>query len=153
VASAGALAGPPPEVLSEAAPSREDALHLPVVSAAALPTSSGPRDEEPVEPAAEPTAVGPVAFKSEMVRPSLLSGHEPVYTREALVAHVEGTMVVKCTITTEGVVERCRVLKGLPHMNASVVDALESRRYTPVMWEGKPTAVDYIFNVQLVLPR
>jgi TonB family protein len=89
-----------------------------------------------------------------MVRPTLVfAGKDPVYTREALVAGVEGTMVVKCTITVEGTVERCRVLKGVPHMNDAVVEALSSRRYTPVLFEGKRTAVDYVFTVRLQLPR
>ena len=34
-----------------------------------------------------------------------------------------------------------------------VLDALYSRRYTPVMWEGKPVAVNYVFNIRLVMPK
>ena len=34
-----------------------------------------------------------------------------------------------------------------------VVDALYSRRYTPVLFNGAPVNVDYVFNIKLVLPN
>ena len=80
-------------------------------------------------------------------------GKDIVSTREALAAKVEGTMVVKCTITKKGQVENCRVIKGLPHMNEAVVQALEARVYKPIQLQGKPVAVDYVFNIRLVAPR
>jgi len=94
-----------------------------------------------------------MAFSGGMNRPMLLSGHDPVYTAEAREAHVEGTMVARCTITTSGSVTGCRLLKSLPHMDKSVLDALYSRRYTPVIWEGKPVPVSYTFNIRVVIPK
>jgi len=83
----------------------------------------------------------------------MLAGHDPVYTREAREARVEGTAVAKCTITAQGSVTSCRVIKSLPFMEKSVLDALYSRRYTPVLWEGKPVAVSYVFNIRVVRPK
>jgi TonB family protein len=94
-----------------------------------------------------------MAFSGGMTRPMLLSGRDPVYTAAAREAGVEGTMVARCTITTSGAVTGCRVLKSLPHMNEAVVSALQGRRYTPVMWEGKAVPVSYVFNIRLVLPK
>jgi len=91
-------------------------------------------------------------FGAGMTRPRLLSGHDPSYTREALVAKVSGTMIVKCVITTAGRIEGCRIIKGLPHMERAVLEAMASRHYTPVMYQGRAVAVDYVFNIKLVLP-
>jgi protein TonB len=84
-----------------------------------------------------------------MTRPSLISGNDPVWPREALVSGVEGVMIAKCTITTSGTVQNCRILKALPYMDKPVLDALNSRRYTPVMYQGHAVAVDYIISMRL----
>jgi protein TonB len=76
-----------------------------------------------------------------------------LYTPQALVAGVQGTMLVKCVITQEGEVRDCRTLKGLPHMDDAVMGALEGRRYRPVSFQGKPVSVSYVFTVRLTLPR
>jgi protein TonB len=93
-----------------------------------------------------------IPFGPGMNRPSMTSGRDPIYTKEALAAHVEGTMIVRCTINVAGAITNCRVLKELPHMKQAVLDALYSRRYTPVLFNGQVVNVDYVFNIRLVLP-
>jgi periplasmic protein TonB len=92
-------------------------------------------------------------FTGEMTRPVQLEGRDPQYTREALEAHVEGVMVARCVITTAGRLEGCRILKPLPHMEQAVLASLATRRYTPVMYQGRPVSVQYVFQIRLVLPR
>lgn len=89
----------------------------------------------------------------EMTPPVLLSGEAPEYTREALQARVEGTMIVKCVITRTGSVTSCRVIKGLPHMEQEVLQALTTRRYKPVTIDGQPIDVNYVLNIRVHLPR
>jgi serine/threonine-protein kinase len=95
----------------------------------------------------------PLPYGEGMSRPEQLEGKEIVYTREALAARVQGSMLVKCTITREGRVQNCRVLKQVPHMEQSVLEALQSRTYKPILYKGQPVAVDYVFNIKLNLPR
>ena len=57
------------------------------------------------------------------------------------------------TITRDGDVENCKIIKGLPHMDEAVLQTLETWRYTPVRYQGKPISVSYTFNVKLDLPR
>ena len=38
-------------------------------------------------------------------------------------------------------------------MNASVVEALQRRRYEPATVQGKPVDVYYTFNLRLALPH
>jgi protein TonB len=92
-------------------------------------------------------------FGEGMKPPKLISGAPIQYTREALEARIKGMLVAKCVITREGAVETCKLIKGLPHMDVAVLSALETRRYTPVTWQGKPISVSYIFNIRLELPR
>ena len=71
----------------------------------------------------------------------------------ALEGEIEGTLVVKCVVTTQGTVRNCRVLKSLPFMDRAVTDALEKRRYTPALLRGQVIEIDYTFSVQLKLPQ
>jgi periplasmic protein TonB len=99
-----------------------------------------------------PTGEDVVPIGPGMTPPRLVSGPSLAYTREALEARVEGTLIVRCVITREGETEGCRVVKGLPHLSESVRDSLEARRYTPVTFQGHPVSVFYNFNVKMQLP-
>jgi protein TonB len=110
------------------------------------PTATGAVEEPPGE------EVLPYV-SGNMTAPQLLTGTPLQYTREALEARVEGLLIARCVITREGEVEDCRVIKGLPHMSDTVVSALETRRYSPVKYQGRPISVIYNFHVKLDLPR
>jgi serine/threonine-protein kinase len=99
------------------------------------------------------TGTGPLPFMEGMGRPEQLEGKDIVYTREAMAARVQGLMMVKCTITVQGRVENCRVLKTLPHMERAVLESLRSRVFKPITYQGRTVAVDYVFNIRLVPPR
>lgn len=101
----------------------------------------------------KPKGVDVLPFGEGMKEPQLLGGDEPQYSREAIAAGVEGTMLFKCVITLDGHIERCRVIKPLPHMVTPVLTALASRRYTPVLFQGQPVTVEKLFSVKLVLPH
>jgi len=111
-----------------------------------IPGGNGLGSTRPAEP-------GPVEFGAEMERPRKIAGPDPAYTPEALEREIEGTMIVKCTVTAQGYVRNCRVIKGLPYMDRAAIEALEHRRYTPAALRGQAVEVDYTFRVQLRLPR
>jgi protein TonB len=99
------------------------------------------------------TGTDVLPFGAGMTRPEKISGANPQYTREALEARVQGLMIVKCVITTEGRVEKCRIIKPLPHMEQAVLDSVMAARYKPVTFQGRTVQVDYTFNIRLTLPR
>jgi TonB family protein len=101
---------------------------------------------------AAPAADAAVEFNESMTAPAMLSGPAPEYTADALERRVEGAMHIRCVVTSEGEVRGCKVLKGLPFMNAAVIEALERRKYKPALAKGKPVAVYYTFNLHLKLP-
>lgn len=99
-------------------------------------------------PAAPPPPPPPtnqvLPFGEGMNRPQLVGGPEPVFPREARLANVEGTLLAKCVITTEGTLTGCRIIKSLPFLDQPVLEALAQRRYTPVSFQGRPVAVEYV---------
>jgi TonB family protein len=104
------------------------------------------RASQPEVPAA------PEFDAATMTPPVMLSGPAPEYTSQAVEQEVEGTMVVRCVVLTDGSVRGCLVKQGLPFMNRAVVDALEARHYKPATQHGKPIDVSYTFTIRLKLP-
>jgi TonB family protein len=85
--------------------------------------------------------------------PHLISGPNPEYTQEAFRHQVEGLFVIKCHVPLSGTLSNCRVLKHLPTMDDSILNALQHRRYEPAIVEGVPAETDYVFKVLIRLPR
>ena len=107
------------------------------------------REPPPVAPPPPPNAV--LSFREGMSAPEQLQGRPIVYTREALEAGVQGTIRAKCVINIRGSLENCRIIQSLPSMDRAVLDALATRRYKPIVFEGKPVPVEYVFDIKLVL--
>ena len=107
-----------------------------------------------VAPVPTPAAIleKAVEFEEQMTAPEMISGPAPEYTPEAIERGIEGSMQVRCVVTAEGGVRACKVVKGLPFMNAAVIGALERRKYKPAAAQGKPVDVYYTFNIRLKLP-
>jgi protein TonB len=123
--------------------------------------------DAPVEPVPSQVAAAPAGAASEgsppaplpeilpfgegMSPPRLIEGSDPVYPLAAREARVEGTMIVRCVITTTGTLQRCRVLKSLPWLEQPVLEALARRRYTPVLFQGRPVNVEYVIPLRFEL--
>lgn len=92
-----------------------------------------------------------------MTPPSMIAGPPVEYTQrvaQAAIAHgVEGVVSLRCVVTLEGSVQQCKVVRGLPFVDAVVIEAIQRRRYRPAERGGRPVAVWYVFSVQLRLPR
>jgi len=94
-----------------------------------------------------------VQYGAGMVPPVLIYGEQLQYPREALEANLQGLIIAKCTITCQGEVKDCRIIKGLPYMNQAALAMLESRRYRPAYSQGRPITVSYAFSVRVNLPE
>ena len=124
----------------------------PQAQLASLGSTAARPSAAPVVPPEAPRDVVP--FGEGMTRPVLLQSGRPItYTREAIAARVEGVSIVRCVITAEGLVERCKVIKPLPFMDEAVLEHLQSQRFQPVSYQGKPVSVGYNFSVRLTLPK
>jgi protein TonB len=92
-----------------------------------------------------------IPFGEGMTRPKLISGKQPVYSNQARTACIEGLMLARCVVTTEGILKNCRIIKSLPYMEQSVIDALATQRFTPVIFEGKPINGWYVIPFKFKL--
>jgi TonB family protein len=102
---------------------------------------------------AKPDKHEPVAFGEEMTPPVKLAGRAPSYTRAAVEARVEGTMIVRCVITVAGTLEKCQILEHLPGMTDEIMSALATWKMKPVTYKGKAIPVRYTIPIRLVLPK
>jgi TonB family protein len=103
-----------------------------------LRSSAAPPMPPPLPPGS------PLPFDAgTMTRPRLVSGRQPDYTPEARAAAVEGTVIARCTILPTGKLRDCKLLKTLPMLEATILEALATQVYTPVIVDGRPTAVAY----------
>jgi TonB family protein len=147
------VVAPPAPDFAEAAPEEEDdrAADSPAIPGLFGGGGGGGGSGSQME-VRDAAPAGPLEYEPAMTPPHRLSGPEPAYTAQALEHEVQGTLVVKCVVTTRGEVHGCRVLHSLPYMDRAVIDALERRRYTPALLGGRPVEVDYTFRILLQLP-
>ncbi|RKH08647.1 energy transducer TonB [Corallococcus sp. CA053C] len=117
------------------------------------PNSTSPIGAIGVPNIPQATGTEVLPFLGGMTPPVMVSGAELSYTRQAQLAGVEGVVVAKCVITVEGTMRDCRIIKGLPYMDDAVLSALQSRRYQPMTYQGRPVNVAYTFNIKLRMPR
>jgi protein TonB len=77
-----------------------------------------------------------------MAQPRVLIKVDPVYPEDAKDEGIEGTVVLKTEITTEGVARNITVSKSLdPRFDASAVTAVSNWRFQPGTKDGQPVTV------------
>ena len=87
-----------------------------------------------------------------MAEPVLLEGSEVSYSLHALAAGAEGRVSAGCTITEEGRVVDCAVLKSdVPALDDAVLAALQGRIYCPATKDAWPVSVYKTFNFRFRL--
>ena len=103
----------------------------------------------PPEPAPTYTVLN---WNPKMERPVLSSGPaHPEYPRSAMLQHREGTVIVRCRITTDGSVRDCGIISGDVMLQQAALDALAQQRYRPLMYDGAPVSVWYMFRMTFKL--
>jgi periplasmic protein TonB len=95
-----------------------------------------PPPDRRVHPA-KPT--GPLQVSSGVATGQLIVPIQPHYPAIALMAHVQGTVVVSALISTEGRIESLRVLSGPPLLVQAATDAIRQARYRPWTSTANPS--------------
>ena len=68
-------------------------------------------------------------------------------------AGVSGLVIVKCVLTREARAQDCVVVTKLgPSIDQVIVDWLYGSTWTPVMFQGQPVQVSYVFNFKITAP-
>ena len=75
----------------------------------------------------------------------------PVYPRLAIMAHVQGTVVLQAILGKDGTVQDLKVLSGPPLLISAAVDAVRTWRYQPTLLNSEPvdvlTEIDVKFSL------
>jgi len=88
------------------------------------------------------TAVGFLIYKAT-----------PVYPVDAKAAHVQGTVVLKAVIGTDGTVKELTVVSGPDMLQQAALDAVRQWRYKPYLLNGEPVEVRTTINIIFTLAR
>jgi protein TonB len=107
---------------------------------------------EPPPLASVPRPAAPVRVGT--VQPPRRIHHEPpVYPQSALLARVEGTVVLEAVIGTSGTVQEVRVVRSVPLLDQAALDAVRRWTYTPTLLSGVPVPVVMTVQVEFRLSR
>jgi protein TonB len=96
-----------------------------------LPTEVPP---PPVVARAEPVRVG-----GAITPPAVVARVAPTYPELALVAQIEGLVILEATVDTDGRVESVRVLRSAGLLDDAAMAAVRQWRYSPLSLNGVPT--------------
>jgi TonB family protein len=82
----------------------------------------------------------------------VISKPEPIYTEEARANGVTGTVVLRCVLTTDGVVRHCLIVKALPlGLTEQSINAARKTKFVPAMIDGQPVnmylQLEYSFHL------
>jgi len=93
-------------------------------------------------PTTEPEAPkGPVRVGGNISAPHKLKNVEPLYPEVAKQARVAGVVVLEATIGPDGRVDNVKVLRGIPLLNESAMNAVKQWVYSPTLLNGTPVPV------------
>jgi protein TonB len=93
----------------------------------------------------------PQRIRVSQVSPgSLLHDVKPSYPHAALMAHVQGDVILHAVIAKDGTVKEVSALNGHPLLRQAAVDAVRQRRYRPPMLNGVPVEIETEVTVSFV---
>ena len=93
-----------------------------------------------------------IRLPSMIVAAKLLYQPKPVYPQIAIMAHIQGTVILQAIIGKEGAVQDLKVLSGHPLLVRAALDAVKTWRYQPTLLNSEPvevlTEIDVNFKLE-----
>lgn len=83
----------------------------------------------------------------------LLHRVEPTYPIMAKNVGVQGQILIRAIISTEGKIEQAKVISGSPLLSPAALDAIRQWRYRPYLLNDKPVEVETEITVNFYLTR
>ena len=107
----------------------------------------------PPTPTAKATPPAPVRVGFGVRPPQKTHNVDPVYSSIAQAARVQGVVIIEATISEQGRVINARVLRSLPLLDQSALDAVRQWEFTPSLVNGVPVPVIMTVTVNFTLSR
>ena len=108
--------------------------------------SVGGQTEFKLAPPPEPLPVG-----GRVALPQRIVTAQPNYPQIARMGKVQGTVEVSVVIDASGNVERAKVVKSIPQLDAAAVEAVKKWKYSPTVVNGVAVPVTMVVQVTFTL--
>ena len=95
--------------------------------------------------------VAPVRVGGQIKQPSKVKDVKPVYPAIAQSARVQGVVIIEATIGPNGKVQEAKVLRSIPLLDASALDAVRQWEFTPTLLNNVPVPVIMTVTVNFTL--
>jgi TonB family protein len=82
---------------------------------------------------------------------NIVKSMEPIYPPIAKAAHVQGVVIMRAVINTEGRIEKLETVSGPSMLVSAAEDAVKQWVFKPYLLNGKPTEVATTINVNFTL--
>jgi protein TonB len=99
----------------------------------------------------KPKQQGPLQVSRGVTEGMLLTPIRPVYPPIAVVAHVQGSVVMEAVISKAGTIESLRAVSGPEMLRGAAMTAVQAARYRPYLLSGVPTEVQTTITVVFTL--
>jgi len=96
-------------------------------------------------------APAPVPVGGRIAMPQRIVTAQPAYPAIAKVGKVQGTVEVSIVIDASGNVERAKVVKSIPQLDAAAVEAVRKWKYSPTVVDGVAVPVTMVVQVTFAL--
>jgi TonB family protein len=106
-----------------------------------LAQEPSPPQQPATQNSAVPDSSTSLRLKENVANSYLLYQVSPLYPLIAKNAHISGTVVLDCIISTDGTVESLDYISGPPLLLKAAMDAVRQWRYKPVLVNGKPVRI------------
>lgn len=93
----------------------------------------------------------PVRVGGNIRPPTKILDVRPVYPPDALIAKIQGVVIIETTIDTAGRVRDARVLRSVPLLDQAALDAVQQWQFTPTIVDGVARSVIMTVTVNFTL--
>jgi len=132
-------AAPVPVPDAEAPPEQKIASQEDLAQSTPGVSSDGDQQIQVAPPSDEEPAFGTYVYAEEL--PEVITKVNPVYPEMARQANVDGTVMVQALVGKDGKVHDVRVVKSIPLLDQSALDAVKQWIFKPALANNKPVAV------------
>jgi TonB family protein len=115
-----------------------------VTDAAVPPDSSANTSSSPADAAGSQK----LQISSGVAEGLKLHDVQPIYPREARMAHIQGDVILQATIGKDGLIHNLKAVSGHPMLIESAKGAVEQWRYRPYLLMGNPVEVETTIKVR-----
>jgi protein TonB len=102
-------------------------------------------------PEAPPPTAAPIRVGGSIREPRRLSAVPPVYPELAMMARLQGTVVIEATVNEHGRVVNVNLIEGLPMLSDAALEAVKKWVYSPTLLNGVPTPIIMTVTVRFKL--